>query len=498
MTIDIYSTTPQDTLSLQELQLYQMIMDYRAESGLPEIPLSADLTLVAGRHTLDTNENIWEAGVALPEGANFHSWSDAYYYGDHRDPSVMWDTPERLGTDYPGYGFEIWAGGYSDIAEALEGWKNSDGHNTVIVNEGIWANVDWNAIGIGVLSDGSTGGGGFGNFGGRVYSVWFGREADNAVPQILGTDADEAITGTAFSDWVLAGAGDDTAVFSGTFAQAEISFDGNEIYVRDAAQDGTLSDTDLLTGIETLQFADRSVAADTLFEAVETTGTQGSDVLEGSSSHDRIDGGGGNDTINGYGGADTLIGGAGDDVLTGGTLENDLRDVIFGGDGNDIIDGGYGNDQLRGDAGDDVIAGGFGADTVIGGTGDDSLTGSALGDLLFGSEGDDFINGGFGFDRVSGGTGADTFFHLGVSDHGADWIQDYASAEGDRLLFGRAATAGQFQINAAATPGAGEADVEEAFVIYRPTGQIVWALVDGMGQDAITVQAGAEVFDLMA
>ena len=48
----------------------------------------------------------------------------------------------------------------------------------------------------------------------------------------------------------------------------------------------------------------------------------------------------------------------------------------------------------------------------------------------------------------------------------------------------------QFQINAAFTPGAGAADVADAFVIYRPTLQIIWALMDGMGQDEINIMLG--------
>jgi len=223
------------------------------------------------------------------------------------------------------------------------------------------------------------------------------------------------------------------------------------------------------------------------------------DLLSGGEGFDTINGGAGNDTIDGGSGGDNLAGGDGNDLIFGGTSQNDLRDVIFGGDGNDTIDGGYGNDELRGDAGDDVISGGFGADTVIGGTGNDVLTGGALGDVLFGSDGDDFINGGFGFDRVNGGNGADDFFHLGIRDHGSDWIQDYSAAQGDVLVFGNAAaTRAQFQINVATTPSAGDASIDEAFVIYRPTGQIIWALVDGDGQDQINLQIGGDVFDLTA
>jgi hypothetical protein len=229
------------------------------------------------------------------------------------------------------------------------------------------------------------------------------------------------------------------------------------------------------------------------------TGGDGADVILGRNGNDLIRGAAGADTLYGGDGTDTLIGGDGDDFLYGGTTEADLRDVIYGGDGNDTAYGGYGNDEIRGDGGNDLIFGDQGADTLIGGAGNDTLSGGSLGDLIFGGDGDDFLNGGFGFDRLNGGAGADSFFHLGVADHGSDWIQDYNAAQGDVLVFGNAgATRSQFQINQAFTPNAGAADVAEAFVIYRPTGQIIWALVDGMGQDEINLRIGGQVFDLLA
>ncbi|WP_371158183.1 calcium-binding protein [Jannaschia sp. 2305UL9-9] len=228
-----------------------------------------------------------------------------------------------------------------------------------------------------------------------------------------------------------------------------------------------------------------------------TAGTDGV-YFHGYDGNDRLVGGDGDDRLRGGDGADTIVGGAGDDRIDGGETAADLRDLVFGGAGNDTIDGGYGNDELRGDAGNDNIAGGFGADTVIGGTGNDTLTGSAFGDEIYGGDGMDFVNGGFGSDRVNGGAGADSFFHLGIADHGSDWIQDYSAAQGDVLVFGGAATADQFQINQANTASAGDAGTNEAFVIYKPTGQIIWALVDGMGEAAITLRAGGVETDLLA
>ncbi|MCV2891237.1 Calx-beta domain-containing protein [Ruegeria aquimaris] len=233
-------------------------------------------------------------------------------------------------------------------------------------------------------------------------------------------------------------------------------------------------------------------------------GEAGNDTLLGLGANDRLAGEAGNDNLDGGLGADTLNGGDGDDTIIGGPAADDLRDVIYAGEGNDSVDAGAGNDLVFGQGGNDTIAGGFGVDELQGQDGDDVITGSAFSDLVFGGAGDDFVNGGFGSDRINGGSGADKFFHVGVEGHGSDWLQDYSAADGDVLLFGIAsATREQFQVNFAHTENAegersGNDAVMEAFVIYRPTGQIMWALVDGAGQSSINLQIGADVYDLLA
>ena len=241
---------------------------------------------------------------------------------------------------------------------------------------------------------------------------------------------------------------------------------------------------------------------------LEIRGTVGNDVLRGGSGNDRLDGGAGNDHLFGGAGNDRLLGGdgldfidggSGADTIEGGATAADRSDEIRAGAGNDLVDGGYGNDEIFGQNGNDTLSGGFGSDTIAGQRDDDVITGGALSDLIFGNDGDDFVNGGFGYDRINGGNGADTFYHLGIADHGSDWIQDYDAAEGDVLLFGdRNAGIDDFQVNLAETPNAGTAGTAEAFVIYRPTGQIVWALVDGSAQDSINLRIGGDVYDLNA
>lgn len=215
-------------------------------------------------------------------------------------------------------------------------------------------------------------------------------------------------------------------------------------------------------------------------------GTAGHDQRVGTALSERIQGFAGDDTLIGGNGQDTLIGDDGDDVILGGGDTLDLRDVVFAGADDDSIDGGYGNDELRGD--------------LVGEAGDDVLTGSALSDEIFGNDGFDFINGGFGSDRLNGGADGDRFFHLGVAGHGSDWIQDYNAAEGDVLFYGGgvgAATASDCLVQRANTANAGSAAIDEVFITHIPSGNLLWALVDGDAQTSITIQIDGQVVDFL-
>ena len=149
-----------DGLDRKESKLAQMINQYRRQNGLPNIKLSKALTIVANRHVQDLASN----GV----NGSLHAWSNAPY--DASDPktySSMWLAPKRLGTGYPGYGYEnaFGASGASPSAQqAFDGWKNSPDHNAVILNQQIWKAHPWKALGVGIY---------------KGFAVlWFGEEPD--------------------------------------------------------------------------------------------------------------------------------------------------------------------------------------------------------------------------------------------------------------------------------------------------------------------------------
>lgn len=152
----------------EAFELYELIMAYRAENDLPEIPLSPSLTAVAEAHVADLND---QPGTTDGE-CNLHSWSDqgswtaCCYTPDHAEAQCMWNKPREL-SDYPGNGYEISAmSTFMTPSGALGLWQNSSGHNAVILNEGIWSDP-WGAIGVGIA--------------GQYAHVWFGREADPAL-----------------------------------------------------------------------------------------------------------------------------------------------------------------------------------------------------------------------------------------------------------------------------------------------------------------------------
>jgi uncharacterized protein YkwD len=161
------STPEPSCLQEEEQKLYALIMNYRATKKLKAIPLSAKLTRVAQLHAKDLAEHYDPNNTRC----NLHSWSAngkwtaCCYTDDHKQAKCMWDKPKEI-AGYPGNGYEIsyFSSAGANAEEGLAGWKRSPGHNQVIMNEGIWKTVQWNAIGIGLYKEYGV--------------VWFGKEPD--------------------------------------------------------------------------------------------------------------------------------------------------------------------------------------------------------------------------------------------------------------------------------------------------------------------------------
>jgi len=152
-------------LSTEETTLYEIIMEYRAQKKLPPIALSASLNTVARAHVEDLAAHPPKGRCNLHSWSKSERWSRCCYTDGPKSYKCMWDKPREL-TTYTGDGYEIayWNGGGAGATDALAGWKKSKGHNTVIINKGIWKEVQWQAIGIAIF--------------GEYAVVWFGKEQD--------------------------------------------------------------------------------------------------------------------------------------------------------------------------------------------------------------------------------------------------------------------------------------------------------------------------------
>jgi uncharacterized protein YkwD len=163
------SGTPGSCLTSEEMKLANLINEYRGTKGLPPAPISKAMTMVAQYHVLDLENNNPATGVC-----NMHSWSDkgiwtpVCYTSDHKNASGMWIKPKEITQGkYTANGYEIsyWHSVKATAEGALTGWKNSSGHNNVMIEAGIWSGKKWPAMGIGIYK--------------RNAVVWFGDKADS-------------------------------------------------------------------------------------------------------------------------------------------------------------------------------------------------------------------------------------------------------------------------------------------------------------------------------
>jgi Ca2+-binding RTX toxin-like protein len=294
---------------------------------------------------------------------------------------------------------------------------------------------------------------------------------------IAGTKFAETLSGSAGSDEISAGSGDDVIWGDGNsvmtaplvLAAALTDTDGSEeltVLVGGLGNGVDLSagvwvdsTTKVLTAAElaglevtsselgTFTLTVTAVTHETGGGSASTATTvsidfgSGADSIRGGKGNDTIHAGFGDDTVRGDSGNDTIFGDAGNDALTGDAG----NDVIHDGSGNDSISGGSGNDIFMAGAGDDVYSGGRGFDTldfsaassalsidvsqktvtglgvdkvtsvekIIGSAHSDDYKGSSAADQFDGSAGSDSIRGLGGADTLTGGDGDDTFVWFG-------------------------------------------------------------------------------------
>ena len=169
-------TVPVNTglcLNQEEAQLVQLINDYRVANGKPALPTSKWLAAVGQYHAWDLVSNHPDIGqcnlhswsAAVPPGA---SWQPVCYTPDHAQAAQMWAKPRQLSANvYTGNGFENAAvsGTAMTAAAAMSLWQNSSAHNDVILQNGVWATINFQGLGVGIV--------------GGYATLWFGDGANN-------------------------------------------------------------------------------------------------------------------------------------------------------------------------------------------------------------------------------------------------------------------------------------------------------------------------------
>lgn len=187
-----------NTLSVDELALYHAINDLRVANGLTALKPSYDMTVIAGQHAADFDNNVgyasWSAvTVAARPVPSLHHWSDGQSFLN----GVL-----ALGTGLK----LVLPQTMAENADAvLAGSVQTNVLATWVANPGTYANIlssSWDTMGVGIDGD-------------MVY-VTFGNYAKNtdatAVAAIVGGASGETIRSTAWADNISGMGGNDVFV----------------------------------------------------------------------------------------------------------------------------------------------------------------------------------------------------------------------------------------------------------------------------------------------
>ncbi len=243
--------------------------------------------------------------------------------------------------------------------------------------------------------------GGNGNdqlFGGDGNDILDGGDGDDL---LNGGDGDDLLNGGDGSDWLYGDSGSDT-LNGGA---------GNDFYDQVDADD--IINENSNAGIDTVySIASLTLGAnlENLYlegeEAIDGTGNELDNIIEGNYGRNALYGGAGNDTLLGIYGGDFLDGGAGNDSYFVSSYDTIVEDVNAG------IDSVYAySSWTLGENVENLTLLSFSGNNPIDGTGnelDNTITGNDSNNYLFGGEGNDWLIGLDGDDTLEGSAGADT------------------------------------------------------------------------------------------
>lgn len=146
------NTAEEVCMTPEEKKLYDIINAYRKTKKLKAVPISTSLTQVAKLHAIDLMENYKKSDKCNPHSwSNKGNWTSCCYTNDHKQAACMWDKPKEIaGYESPGYEIVYWHSAAAQADGALKGWQQSKSHNPIVINDGMWNQVEWNAIGVAI------------------------------------------------------------------------------------------------------------------------------------------------------------------------------------------------------------------------------------------------------------------------------------------------------------------------------------------------------------
>ncbi|MDO8414883.1 MAG: calcium-binding protein [Agitococcus sp.] len=182
-------------------------------------------------------------------------------------------------------------------------------------------------------------------------------------------------------------------------------------------------------------------------------GGEGADYLEGGLGNDKLYGQVGVDSLLGGAGNDTyylddadiIVENANEGLDTVYVANNylmvaNLENLVMTGSSSLTIEGNTSNNFITTNSGDSLVAGYQGNDTIFGGAGNDRLIGNEGDDVIEGGAGDDRLQGNDGSNILRGGNGSDYYILsnlLAINEVGVDVIQnednDALNVKADRI-----------------------------------------------------------------
>lgn len=186
---------------------------------------------------------------------------------------------------------------------------------------------------------------------------------------IKGTDNNDTLTGSTEDDSIFAYAGNDTinagqgndTLDGGTGNDSMYGGVGNDIYIVDSLKD-TVVEQPLADFDDAVTVSVNNYILSANVERLTLAGGLTSSALNGTGNNldNHLEGNEFNNVLSGSGGSDGIIGLGGNDTLNGGSAHDGLAGDL----GHDSLNGGTGNDFMVGQQGRDTLTGGTGKDTI--------------------------------------------------------------------------------------------------------------------------------------